>query len=155
MIASVAAAIIVLIVLLLNGIPAYGQSSTARDARSAVVSETATLHLASRHGKQVFYERGPAQGSIPGTLAMQMTIAHYGHAGIVFTLSGKSGSLSGGGNASYYAAGATAYFTGAMSITKGTGSYSHATAVGSLKIQGTFQRTQFVVKVSVSGRISV
>jgi hypothetical protein len=92
-------------------------------------------------------------GTIPGAVVLQMNVARYGHAAMTFSLSAKGGTLAGKGEASFYAAGATAYFTGSLSITHGTHKYAHVTAHG-LRIQGTFQRNTFAVYVTVEGTLS-
>ena len=133
--------------------PAAAFSVTGTAAQNITVKETAPLRLVSRQGTRVFNELGNASGSIPGSLAMQMNIAHYGRAAISFSLSAKTGTLTGKGEASFYAAGNTAYFTGSLSITHGSHAYAHAAANG-LRIQGTFQRNTFAVYVTVTGNLT-
>jgi hypothetical protein len=84
---------------------------------------------------------------------MQMDITHYGKATITFTLTARNGTLTGEGDATYYAAGNTAYFTGTLAIVHGSRAYSHAHGRG-LSIEGTFQRSTFAVSVRVMGRFS-
>jgi hypothetical protein len=134
-------------------VPSTAFSITGTAAQNISVQESAHLRLISRQGTRVFNERGNMSGSIPGTLTMQMNIAHYGRAAINFSLSAKTGTLAGRGEASFYAAGNTAYFTGLLSITHGSRAYAHAAARG-LRIQGTFQRNTFAVYVTVTGKLS-
>jgi hypothetical protein len=135
--------------------PSIASSSTVGTAaRTVSVSEAAHLRLVSRRGSKIFNEGGNGSGSFPGAVAMQMNITRYGRASISFTLSTSKGTLAGQGNATYYAAGNTAYFTGTLSITRGTDTFTHAIRQG-LGIQGTFQRSTFVVSVTVTGSLSI
>jgi hypothetical protein len=63
------------------------------------------------------------------------------------------GSLSGQGPARYRVLGAYSYFSGSLSSTRGTGSYSHAQASG-LHFTGTIQRRNDAVAVQLNGRLS-
>jgi hypothetical protein len=150
---AIAAGALTIAIVVSGGVLPSMAQPTARAARSMSVSESAHLRLTSRQGTRVFNEKGNMAGTIPGSLVMQMNIAHYGRAAITFTLYAKDGTLAGKGEASFYAAGNTAYFTGSLSLTHGTHKYAHAAARG-LKIQGSFQRNNFAVYVTVKGTLS-
>ena len=65
----------------------------------------------------------------------------------------RGSSMTGTASGSYHVNGGTASFTGTMSITRGTGSYSHARGSG-LSFSGTIQRSNDAVTVHVSGKLS-
>jgi len=68
-------------------------------------------------------------------------------------ISPHGGSIAGDATASYHRGGATASFSGSLSIDRGTGSYSDARGSG-LSFSGTIQRSNDAIAVRVSGRVS-
>jgi hypothetical protein len=77
----------------------------------------------------------------------------YTQATVTFTCSTSKGSISGRGVTAYYAAGHTAHFSGAVAVTSGSGSYSHAS--GSVHIAGTLTRGSYSLSATVTGSFRV
>ena len=65
----------------------------------------------------------------------------------------RGGSITGYAKASYHVAGATASFSGSMSVARGTGSFDHVHASG-LGFSGTIARSNDAVTVRLSGQMA-
>jgi hypothetical protein len=129
--------------------------STARAGRTISLNDSAQLHkLGTSHGFY-FNETGQATGTIGGTLYLHLHIASSNRVTAEVNIYPRGSSISGSASASYFNVnGAEAGFSGKMSITRGTGSYAHASGSG-LNFSGTIQRKNDAVTVHVSGRMSV
>jgi hypothetical protein len=129
-------------------------SYTATAARQISVNETSHLRLVTHHGTQVLNEQGSSSGTPGGSLNVHISIS-YTQATISFTAYPSGGTLSGRGEASFYARGAIAHFQGTVSVTHGTGKYSHASA-RSLHIEGTLERERnYALNLKVTGSMHV
>ncbi len=124
----------------------------ATAARTLNLNDSANLHLENKHGL-VLKESGTAKGSLGGTLYLQLDVTSTRSVTAQVQVYPKGGSISGAAKASYHVAGATAAFSGTMTITKGSGTYSKAKA-SALKFSGTIQRSNDAVTVHVSGPMS-
>jgi hypothetical protein len=126
----------------------------ARSARTISLSETARLHLTSKH-TITLNEEGEASGTIRGTIYIHLRLANnQGGVSAEVNIYPHGGSLSGYGSATYRVEGAEAVFSGRLAITRGTGSYEHASASG-LRFTGSIQRRSDAVAVQLSGPLSV
>jgi hypothetical protein len=132
------------------GAGAAGPHATA--ARTLNLNDSASLHLENKHGL-VLKESGSAKGSLGGTLYLQLDVTSTRSVTAQVQVYPKGGSISGAAKASYHVAGATASFSGTMTITKGSGTYSKAKA-SALSFSGTIQRSNDAVTVHVSGPMS-
>ena len=132
--------------------PGAAQSPHRAPARSISLNESGALHLTSRHGFTL-NEQGPASGTIRGTIYVHLKIVSTSRVTAEVTIYPNGGSITGYGTASYHREGATASFSGSLSINRGTGSYTHAQGSG-LSFSGTMQRSNDAVTVHVSGRVS-
>lgn len=128
------------------------RAATARAARTFSLSETGRLHLTSHH-KFTLNEQGSASGTISGTIYIHLNVVSTNRVTAEVNIYPSGGSLTGYANASYHPAGAVATFNGTMSVTRGTGRYSHARGSG-LSFTGTVQRSNDAVTVHVNGRMS-
>jgi hypothetical protein len=136
-------------------------AATAYAAPTAVIARTISLnesaHLHSTGKPQEFYlnEEGSATGTIKGTIYIHLHIANN-HGGVTAEVNiyPHGGSLSGHGSANYQVEGADAAFSGKLTITRGTGSYSGAHA-SNLRFTGTITRRTDAVAVQLSGSLSV
>jgi hypothetical protein len=126
---------------------------TGRAARSISLSESGHLHLTSKHGFTL-NEEGSATGTIRGTIYIHLHIVANSRVTAEVNIYPHGGSLSGQGSASYHVNGGYAYFSGSLSIARGTGNYGHAHA-SELRFTGTIQRRNDAVTVMLSGRLSV
>lgn len=132
--------------------PAASNPVKARAASTLSLSESGHLHLTSHHGFTL-NEEGSASGTISGTIYIHLNVVSTNKVTAEVDIYPKGGSLSGEASASYHPSGAVATFSGTMAVERGTGHYSGARGSG-LSFSGTVQRTNDVVTVHVSGRIS-
>lgn len=131
---------------------AGASGSGARAARTLSLNDTAHLHKTAHHGLNL-YESGTASGSIGGSISLHLDVVSTNRVTAQLTVSTRSGSIKATASGSYRNNGATASFSGTMSIVGGTGSYSHAHGSG-LSFSGTIQRTTDATSVRVSGHFS-
>jgi hypothetical protein len=131
------------------------QSSAARHlviahaARSLNGTATAHLHLVKPDGNQLL-EEGPVTGAIPGSMRAVIDIG-----GVLtgsFTIRTYGGAIEGNGRAAPHGAGRYQSFSGTITLTGGTGRYSHAH--GRAGLYGTFDRRTYAVVIQTTGRFS-
>jgi hypothetical protein len=132
------------------GAGAAGPHATA--ARSVNLNDSASLHLENKHGLTL-KEGGTAKGNLGGPLYLQLDVNSTRSVTAQVQVYPKGGSISGDAKASYHVSGSTASFSGTMTITKGSGTYSKAKA-SALSFSGTIQRSNDAVTVHVSGNMS-
>ncbi|HKH78469.1 MAG TPA: autotransporter [Solirubrobacteraceae bacterium] len=133
-----------------GGASASGASAVA--ARTISLNESGRLHLTSHHGFHL-NEQGSASGTIRGTIYIHLDVTSTNRVTAEVNIYPANGSLTGYGTAAYRSNGGTATFSGTMSISRGTGSYSHAHASG-LSFSGAIQRSNDATTVRVSGPLS-
>ncbi len=117
----------------------------AQAARSLTPNDEGRLHLVSESGSNLV-EEGSATGTLPGRARV--------HIGAVieaaFTLYPRGGgSISGHGSGTLHSSGLYASFGGSMSVSRGTGRYSHAHGTGGF--YGTVNRKTFALVVQTRG----
>jgi hypothetical protein len=122
-------------------------------ARTISLNETAHLHLTSKHGFTL-NEEGSAVGTIRGKIYLHLKIVSTNRVTAEVSIYPSGGSLTGYAAATYHVAGATASFSGSMSIARGTGRYRHARGSG-LGFNGTIKRSTDAVTVYLTGKMSV
>lgn len=122
-------------------------------ARTISLNENGNLHLTSHHGFRL-NEQGSASGTIRGTIYIHLDVTSTNRVTAEVNIYPSNGSLTGYGTARYRSNGGQATFSGTMSVSRGTGSYSHAHASG-LSFSGTIQRSNDATKVHVGGNLSV
>jgi hypothetical protein len=142
----------VILICVLVSVPAQA-SPTAQSARTISLNESGSLHLTSKRGFTL-NEEGSATGTIRGKIYLHLTVASTNRVTAEVSIYPRGGSLTGKAAASYHVAGATASFSGTMSIARGTGSYRHARGVG-LGFNGTISRSNDAVRVHLTGKLSV
>jgi len=132
---------------------ASGVGPPARAARTVSLNETGHLHLMSKHNFTL-NEQGSASGTAAGVIYVQLTAVSSSRVTAQISIDPRGGSMSGSGVASYRRVGATAVFSGSMSIDRGTGSYAHIHGSG-LSFSGTIAESdRDAITVHVSGRVS-
>jgi hypothetical protein len=135
------------------GTGAAGAASPhARVARSLNLNDSAKLHL-SNHKGITLKEQGTAKGTLGGPLYLQLKVTSTRSVSAEIQVYPNGGSISGNAKAAYHVAGSFATFSGTMSVTKGSGTYSKAKA-SALSFSGTIQRSNDAVTVHVSGKMS-
>jgi hypothetical protein len=132
---------------------AGASGSTAGAARTISLNDTAHLRRTSSHGFNL-YESGSTSGSIGGTITLHLDVVSTNRVTAQISVHPRGGgSINGSASGSYRNNGSTASFSGTMSVTSGSGSYSGAHGSG-LSFSGTIQRTTDAVTVRVSGHFS-
>jgi hypothetical protein len=137
----------------LVGAYAHASAGPAHAARTVTLNETGRLHLTSKRGFTL-NEEGSASGTIRGKIYLHLKIASTNSVTAEVSIYPTGGSLTGNASASYHVDGATASFSGTMSIARGTGSYRNARGSG-LGFNGTVARSSDAVTVHLTGRLSV
>jgi hypothetical protein len=135
--------------------PLGDADATAPSARAATtisLNESGQLRLVSKQGFTL-NERGTASGTIRGPISVRLTIVSTDRVSAEVTISPTGGSISGQGTASYHKGEASAGFSGTLSISHGSGSYTHAQGWG-LSFSGTIARSNEAISVHLSGRLS-
>jgi hypothetical protein len=126
--------------------------ATALAARTISLNESGNLHLTSHHGFHL-NEQGAASGTIRGSIYIHLDVSSTNHVTAEVSIYPSNGSLTGSGTADYRSDGGQATFSGTLSITRGTGSYSGAHA-SNLRFSGTIQRSNDATTVHLSGPLS-
>ncbi len=134
-------------------------SAAGASGSHAVAAGTITLndsgHLRETSHKGFnLYESGKASGSIGGTVTLHLDVVSTNRVTAELTVSTSGGSMSGTASGSYRNEGATASFSGSLSITHGTGKYAHAHGSG-ISFSGSIERVNGSVNVHVDGHLSV
>jgi hypothetical protein len=122
-------------------------------ARTISLNESGRLHLTSKHGFTL-NEEGSASGTIKGRIYLHLKIVATNRVTAEVNIYPRGGSLTGYATARYGVAGATASFSGSMSIVRGSGSYRRAHGSG-LGFKGTIKRSNDDVVVYLTGKMSV
>ena len=113
-------------------------NARAHSARLLKVNDSGHLHLLHAYG-EVIEEEGKASGSLPGTVFVHMTVSASNVTATFTIRSEGGGSIEGHGEAALHSSGRYSSFAGTLSVSHGTGRYSHAH--GSGKLYGTIERT--------------
>jgi hypothetical protein len=118
-----------------------------------LLSETGRLHLTSKHNFTL-NEKGSATGTATGAIYVRLTAVSTSRVTAQINIYPRGGSISGHGAGSFRRLGATAEFSGTMSIDRGTGSFAHIRGTG-LSFSGTIAESHGdAITVHVSGRVS-
>jgi len=126
-----------------------GARPGARAARALNATDSAHLHYISSSGSSVI-EEGVASGKLPGRVKVRLEINATVSAS--FTIYASGGTLVGHGSGALHSAGAYASFGGTMTITRGTGRYSHAHGHGGF--YGAINRNTFAATVQTTGTLA-
>jgi hypothetical protein len=125
----------------------------ARAARTVSLSETGRLHLTSKHNFTL-NEKGSATGTATGAIYVRLTAVSTSRVTAQINIYPRGGSISGHGAGSFRRVGATAEFSGTMSIDRGTGSFAQIHGTG-LSFSGTIAESHGdAITVHVRGRVS-
>ncbi len=131
---------------------AGASGSTAGAARTVSLNDTAHLRRTSSHGFNL-YESGSASGSLSGSISLHLDVISTNRVTAQLTVHPRGGSINGTASGSYRNNGSTASFSGTLTVTGGSGSYSGSHGSG-LSFSGTIQRSNDAVTVHVSGHFA-
>lgn len=133
--------------------PVHAKPPVAGAAKTMSVNLTAKMHLIGRPG-HVLNEQGTFTGTLGGSINVHFT-AVTSTSGIgTFLAYPSGGSIAGQTNTKGHVVGANIYFTGTMTITKGTGRWAHASGSG-LQFSGVINRQNFHATGHMQGNIRV
>jgi hypothetical protein len=130
----------------------YASNPVALPARTISLTETGRLHLTGKHGFTL-NEEGSATGTIGGKIFVHLTIVSTNRVRAEVSIYPSGGSLTGYAAAAYHVEGATASFSGSMSIARATGRYRGAHTSG-LGFNGTIKRSNDAMTISLTGKMS-
>jgi hypothetical protein len=117
-------------------------------ARSQSAADTAHLHFVRESGSYLL-EEGIATGGLPGKVQVRLDVGATTYAS--FVISTRSGSISGECSGKLHGIGTYASFGGSMTITHGSGRYSHAHGIGGF--YGVLNRHSFALTVQTTGTL--
>lgn len=139
----------------LVGVPAQASPTaagpTARAAKTIELVESARLELASEEGSSLT-EKGRANGTYNAPVRATFTI-HPKSVQALVTVYPHGGSITGSAQANYIVQKSTGYFGGTFTVTRGTGTYRHASGKA-LGFSGTINRYTFAATVKAHGEVS-
>lgn len=124
----------------------------ATQAKTVDLVENATLKLISEEGATLI-EHGQATGTYNAPVTASFTI-HPKEVTATVTVFPHGGSITGVAQANYIVQKSVGYFGGTFTITRGTGSFRHASGKA-LGISGTINRYSFATTVKSHGEISL
>jgi hypothetical protein len=154
MLMKATAVIVLLACLPAQALAADGPPAMSRAARTLAFNIDSNLRLIGRPG-HVLNERGTFSGTQSGTIAIRFTSVTSTSGSATFAAySSQGGSVSGRTTTKGHVVGAKVYFIGVMSITGGTGRWSHASGRG-LRFSGVVDRHNFHATTHIQGTISV
>ncbi len=131
------------------GLPVPASAAHALAARALQATDTAALHFIKSSGS-LLYEEGAANGTLPGQMHARCDLGATFTA--AFTLYLKGGTISGRGTAKPHGSGIYESFAGTLTITGGTGRYSHAH--GQAGLYGTFDRRTYAIRLKTTGSLA-
>lgn len=125
--------------------------ATARAARPLNATDEAHMHyLKHKSTSTLLYEEGSAHGTLPGSMRAYCSLGATFTAN--FTLYTNGGSISGHGAATPHGGGLYESFAGTLTVTGGTGRYTHAH--GHAGLYGVFDRRTYALTVQTTGSLS-
>lgn len=128
---------------------AASHQAAAHAARSLNGTATAHLHLVKADGAELS-EAGPVTGALAGSMRAEFDTGTVFTGS--FTILTQGGSIEGRGSATPHGSGRYQSFSGSISVTGGSGRYSHAHGRGGL--YGTFDRRTYALVIQTTGRLS-
>lgn len=144
-----AASLLALALALLLAAVAQGRSERGRAARTLSAKDEAHLHYVGESGSTLI-EEGSARGRLPGVVRVRFNVGATVTAS--FVIYTRGGTISGHGWAALHSSSVWASFGGTMSVTHGTGRYSHAHGTGGF--YGVINRDTYAVTVQTTGTLS-
>lgn len=132
---------------------ANGRSTTIGTiSRVVSVKDRVSLKVTKADGTTL-NASGQLSGTFNGSVTLnQSVVSSERSVGSFVAYLNGGGSMKGRSTTLYYVSGSISRYTGTMSISGGTGRYSHASATG-LRLSGTYNRVTGRMNLSLSGQI--
>jgi hypothetical protein len=131
--------------------PTRGALDTPPAHVAASLKATDTAHLRYvKHTGSLLFEEGAAHGTLPGNMRAYCSVGGTFTASFTISLSG--GTIKGHGTASPHGEGIYESFAGTLTVTGGSGRYTHAH--GHAGLYGTFNRRTYAMVVQTTGSLS-
>jgi hypothetical protein len=121
----------------------------AHAARTLKATDTAHLHYVSASGS-LLREEGKATGTLPGSMRASVDVGATISGN--FTIYTRGGSIRGHGSATPHGSGVYESFAGSVTVTGGTGRFTHAH--GHTGLYGTFNRSSYALTIQTTGTLS-
>jgi hypothetical protein len=118
-------------------------------SRELNVRDEGHLHMVSESGSRIA-EEGPVTGTLPGSVRVRFIIGPTVTASFTIYPHG-GGSISGNGSGTLHSSGLYSSFGGSMSVTHGTGRYTHARGSGGF--YGVINRRTLALTVQTIGKL--
>lgn len=128
--------------------PAGAGGTHAVATRALTAHDSARLHYVSASGSTL-YEVGSASGTLPGGMRVHMRLAATFTG--TFVIYANGGSIIGHGLARAHGSGTYESFAGTLTVTGGTGRFSHAH--GRAGLYGVFDRRNYALSVQTKGTL--
>lgn len=123
----------------------------AHAARALKATDEAHMrYIKHRSSSTRLYEEGTAHGTLPGSMRAYCSLGATFSAS--FTIYTNGGSINGHGTATPHGGGLYESFAGTLTVTGGTGRYTHAH--GHAGLYGTFNRRTYALTVQTTGSLS-
>jgi hypothetical protein len=129
---------------------ASGSAATA--ARTITLNDTGHLRQTSHKNFYLGYS-GQTSGTVAGTIYLHIHVLGFNRFTAELSVYPHGSSMTGTASGSYRNTGPTATFSGTLSISRGTGSYSGAHGSG-ISFSGTTQRSNGNTTVRVNGHLA-
>jgi hypothetical protein len=123
----------------------------ASASRTISLVESARLRAAPQPGNTI-HEQGEATGTFRCRITVELRIVSTNRITATFTVTPAGGTVTGTGSARFVAQGAYGYIGGALSISGGTGRFSHASGEN-IGLSGKFNRETFSANIQVHGTV--
>lgn len=114
--------------------------------------EHGSLRITKNNGSSI-EARGRVSGTLSGALSLRVIVKSAEKLGASLIGTSSAGALSGSGSATYGVAGSGLSYRGTVSITHGTGKYSHASG-GGIRIEGVMNRQQETITLNIDGQFN-
>lgn len=128
-------------------------SGGAHTAGTVALRESATLRVTKSSPLNREAE-GHASGTLAGKLNLRVKIENASRLSAAFTGSDGAGTLSGSGFAHYTISGSVIKFMGTVTISRGTGTYAHASGNG-IRLEGDMNRSKGTIGLVIAGRVKL
>jgi hypothetical protein len=125
-------------------------AACAHAARTLNATDTAHLHYIHSSGS-LLCEEGSATGTLPGSMSAHVNIGPTLSGNFTIYVHG-GGTIKGHGTATPHGSGTYESFAGSLTVTGGTGRYTHAH--GHAGLYGTFDRKTYALLIQTTGRLA-